>query len=226
MEEPPMSSNVINTKGSIKGFGNYAFGAKCSYCGESVGFNVCYAQQIQRKVNDEGIEEKYQYYFFVGTCPNCGHPAIAIGRKLPDLSNHYIVDKVYPQKDTIKVPEGLTDHIEKLYVEAANVFYDKRSPQIASVSCRMLLEAACKDRLPEYFKKGLKNTIKSLGEDCIIPQTLVDLADTIRIIGNEAAHEVIPVEQEEAETIWEFTNIFLEYLYALPYKIDRLRNKR
>ncbi|MGN7614324.1 DUF4145 domain-containing protein, partial [Magnetococcales bacterium HHB-1] len=48
-------------------------------------------------------------------------------------------------------------------------------------------------------------------------------AHTIRMIGNEAAHEITKVSLQDAKAIFYFLEIFLTYLFTLPAKMEARR---
>ncbi len=90
---------------------------------------------------------------------------------------------------------------------------------------RILLEAIFKNILNIEGNKSLKELIKIAVEQNLIPKTLEELSDSIRAVGNKSIHEAEGFTEEDARDIWEFINIIVDYIYILPEKIRRIRER-
>jgi len=93
---------------------------------------------------------------------------------------------------------------------------------------RKTLEELCRDK----GAKGpnLKERIKALGSNIVLPQDLLTGADNLRLLGNDAAHiesqEYQQVGKEEVELAIEFAKELLKATYqyaALLRRFDALK---
>jgi hypothetical protein len=64
----------------------------------------------------------------------------------------------------------------------------------------------------------LKGKIKNLSEGGTITTDLAAWADAVRITGNEAANEMGPVTEEDANDSLFFLDAFLDAVYAVPHR--------
>ena len=74
---------------------------------------------------------------------------------------------------------------------------------------------------------GGVGALPELRDRGIIDLRLYDWADALRLVGNEAAHDVnVTVAPEDARDIVEFTNALLEYLFAFRERFERFEQRR
>jgi hypothetical protein len=96
----------------------------------------------------------------------------------------------------------------------------------AALLYRRAVQYICRDKkVPE--SGGLKGQISYLANNGIITSSLKELAEHIRIIGNDIAH---PDAQHPARIEWndikaasEFTTQIIDAVYVAPYKAAELR---
>ncbi|HCJ2570305.1 TPA: DUF4145 domain-containing protein [Klebsiella pneumoniae] len=136
-----------------------------------------------------------------------------------DLRKFFTLDAFYPE-GTDSVPEHLPAEIHSMYVD--DLLQATSSPRLTLVSCRMILESACRDKLGTD-KGKLVNLIQKLGEAEALPRVMLDWANTIRQFGNEAVHVSGSPTVDEATEVRSFTVTLLEFLYSHPARIDSLR---
>ncbi|ENQ6247013.1 DUF4145 domain-containing protein [Klebsiella quasipneumoniae] len=136
-----------------------------------------------------------------------------------DLRKFFKLDTIYPE-GTDSVPEHLPQEIHSMYVD--DLLQATSSPRLTLVSCRMILESACRDKLGSD-KGRLVDLIQKLGEAEALPRVMLDWANTIRQFGNEAVHVSGSPTVDEATEIRSFTVTLLEFLYSHPARIDSLR---
>lgn len=91
--------------------------------------------------------------------------------------------------------------------------------------CRKCLEAVCK-----IFKvdgHNLDTRLTKLSEAGHIDSRLLNWAHEIRLIGNEAAHDIdILVTNEDAKDVLDFTEAILIYVFSLTKRFESLRARR
>jgi len=84
---------------------------------------------------------------------------------------------------------------------------------------RKAVELTVKDLNPEGT--GMLNArIRQLQKKEAVPDTLINLLDTVKFLGNEGAHEEDPPSAEDVERGRDFTRLFLVYSYELPARVS------
>lgn len=166
-------------------------------------------------------------------CPECLQPTL--------IEAHQVTKREYPGGNSWKttteamralypsekqVSPSLPEPVSKLYAEAIKV--KLLSPSSCAVLVRRTLEAVCQhENAPG---RTLADKLKNLASAGKIPQTLVDIALHLRQLGNLGAHFDVndDVTIQDVAIILDFVELFLEYLYVAPAKIqavkDRLNN--
>jgi hypothetical protein len=73
----------------------------------------------------------------------------------------------------------------------------------------------------------LAQRLTNLGKSGRMPETLSDMATHLRIIRNMGAHASQPgtVTREDGDTIREFSEAIIEYLYRAPAKVDAVKKR-
>ena len=81
--------------------------------------------------------------------------------------------------------------------------------------CRKLLmhiaveEGANEDKSFKYYVDWLE-------ENHYVPPNGKDVVEYIREKGNEANHEIVPMEKEDAEALIGFLELFMKFIYEVP----------
>ncbi|PKP20477.1 MAG: hypothetical protein CVU05_09040 [Bacteroidetes bacterium HGW-Bacteroidetes-21] len=110
--------------------------------------------------------------------------------------------------------------ISNLYREALRV--ENVSHTAFAILTRKTIELLCKDK--GATGKDLYSKLKFLVDRGILPQTIYEMADSIRIIGNIGAHDSsIRLNLFEIQTIKDFILAMIEYVYVAPSKIKKLK---
>ena len=79
--------------------------------------------------------------------------------------------------------------------------------------CRKTLEGICIEH--KIKERNLANSLKKMKDQGIIESRLFEWADTLRISGNEAAHDLdVTVASDDARDIMEFTKA-LQNMFSL-----------
>jgi hypothetical protein len=67
-------------------------------------------------------------------------------------------------------------------------------------------------------------SLRDAGE---IDDRLLEWGNALRMVGNEAAHDVLAeISREDAEDILDFTEAILEYLYTFKERFDQFQERR
>ena len=75
----------------------------------------------------------------------------------------------------------------------------------------------------------LNNEIDQLGENGILPKSMVEWTHEIRLLRNIGAHPdavETAVEEDDAKDVVEFLDYFLVYTYDLPKQIEDYKERR
>lgn len=164
--------------------------------------------------------------------PN-GGPFYAGMRRCPDPNCHSLVFFVIVEG---KLAESFP--AETIDFDATNVPANVQSAFEEAIKChaqscfvasaimvRKTLEELCRDR--GAAGGNLKERIKALGTNAVLPQELLDGLDDLRLLGNDAAHiesqEYSKVGKEEVEVGLEFTKEVLKAVYQYSALLSRLR---
>ncbi len=121
-----------------------------------------------------------------------------------------------------RIDQAVPKKINIAYKEAIKV---KKISKIAFIILiRRSLEILCKHE--KVNGKDLKSKIKKLGEFEIIPQKLTDMADLIRLLGNDGVHKTdITISDNEINLLDDFFLAIIEYIYIAPEKIKKIKNR-
>ena len=84
---------------------------------------------------------------------------------------------------------------------------------------RKAMETALKMVAPEINAPNIAQRIESASAKLEIPNPVKTWAHGIRSLGADAAHDLDPFSKEEALSILEFVEVFLEYLFTMPEKV-------
>lgn len=191
--------------------------ATCPHCHtENVSFkSVC----EYRNTNEPDI---YTVFFVCGHCER-GLVADIIaytsptphqyGAGLENYGNHKIIS-IYPMPISPEAPQYIPDNIKNFFLQALLSLRHGNFDSSAMTS-RKVLEIATKFINPD-FKGKLFDRIEELEKNGRITSSIKNWAHSIRLDGNEAAHDEKPTTQESAKELLDFVEMFLIYCFTLP----------
>jgi hypothetical protein len=165
----------------------------CGYCGNQVG-------------SKEGYHlsgEAGQGYTRILICPNCNCPTFFSPSS-----------KQYPGEAYGSPVRGLPDNIAALYNEARYAASVGSYTAVVMI-CRTLLSHLA---VENEAKKGesFKFYVNYLDDNHYIPPKGKKWVSKIRDMGNDAVHEIMIMNKEQAEEILFFTENLLRFNYDLP----------
>ena len=130
---------------------------------------------------------------------------------------------LYPTSRQIST-EGMPASIARAYSTAARAFrVGLHEPCV--IMCRKCLEALCEEL--GATKGNLKERLVTLRERGHIDQKLLAWADELRLIGNDAAHDLnVIMEQVDARDALEFVEAILMYAFSLNRRFEEFKNRR
>jgi HEPN domain-containing protein len=181
-----------------------------------------------RDVHDAGwqqqeLQESKKVTFFyqagVRRCPNtdCNAPVFVVLRQQKLL---YSLPPEVLDFDPTGIPDAIKDTLEEAIKCHGTACF-----KASAIMVRRVLEELCSDRNAKG--KNLKERLEALKGTVVIPQELLDAADELRILGNDAAHieakEYDNVGREEAEAAIELAKELLKAVYQYAALVSKLR---
>ncbi len=160
-------------------------------------------------------------------CPKC-ETAFLLKHEwyeVPAVSETVLSEPVilYPSSSRLPI-SSLPNTIAKPYNNAVRS-YEVGLYESCVIMCRKCLEALCH----EYdIKKGnLKAKLTALKEIGLIDSKLHSWTDGLRLIGNDAAHEIdIQIDQQDAKDALEFVEAAISYIFLLSKKFQDFQTRR
>lgn len=175
---------------------------------------------------DEADAEYHCDLYFVCLCPRCSQPFLirqslyGIPAEFETITEESIL---YPSESKL-IQEALPKSVKTAYDQAAKSL-NASLFEPCVLMCRKCLEAVCKTL--NAHGRDLSKRLASLSESGHIDSRLLSWAHEIRLVGNEAAHEMeIPVTKQDARDILDFTEAILIYVFSLTKRFDSLKTRR
>jgi len=167
------------------------------------------------------------YYYFTGRCSHCGHVILFNGYQNADGNGreqkpeHLQIERSYPDLDS--AAEELPEKAQKFLQQALE---SRHAPDGALMLAASAIDAMLKDK--GYRDGTLFARIGKSSEDGVLTEQMAKWAHAIRLSANEPRHaddEFDGATQDDADQILAFTKALGEYLYVLPAKVERWKNK-
>lgn len=130
---------------------------------------------------------------------------------------------LYPANRNVSTA-GMPESTVRAYVAAARSFQvGLYEPCV--IMCRKCIESLCKEL--GATKGNLKDRLIDLEHKGQIDQKLMGWADELRLIGNDAAHDLdIVIEQADAQDALEFVEAIILYAFSLTRKFEEFKKRR
>ena len=175
---------------------------------------------------DEVDAEYHGDHYSVALCRRCNGPFL-VREALCGVPGEFetVTDEavLYPVSAGAKL-EGLPASIARS-MDQAYRSYSTSSYDACALMCRRALEALCRTLSANGNNLALRLTdLKANGR---IDTRLLDWAHGVRLVGNEAAHDVeAAVTADDARDILEFTEALLMYVFTLDTKFRSFSERR
>jgi len=188
----------------------------CPHCGNTTIHKLRTREDFHVVDEDDIVDE---CWWAILECSTCGE--LSLYRDYWDENRHLWTGKlIYPVP--IVAPAEAPENIQRLLREA--VLVKPVSPSLCAVGIRRCLEAICNDK--GATEKTLRAKIKELASNQILPERLVEMMNSSRIIGNLGAHtSSTKLTDEDAEVLIDFCSAILEYVYVAPNKIASIQRR-
>jgi Domain of unknown function (DUF4145) len=158
-------------------------------------------------------------------CPNvgCGGLVFVVVSQYR-LTGSILDVKWYPPEvidfDASNLPTSILESLEEAVKSHAAGCY-----KASALMVRRLLEELCEDK--NATGKDLKDRLKNLGKSIVVPAELLDAADELRILGNDAAHveskDYDAIGAPEASIAIELAKELLKAVYQYSALLGRLK---
>jgi len=139
--------------------------------------------------------------------------------------NHDFRVLPWPRK-VANAPDHWPSDIGRYWVQAHRSLSDENW-DAAAVMARSALQLSL--RQLEAGGRTLKDEIEDLASKGLLPPIMNEWAHEVRELGNDSAHPKPgqpATSPEDARDMVQFLDYFLEYLYTLPHRIERYRERR
>lgn len=189
---------------------------QCTRCNATVDAEIHCSHDTRDE--ETGIPERYSF----GSCPSCNAPLLLFQNDWGD-GRWDVPSRVYPPRNDI-LGWNIPKPIANAFAESVRCFSSK-AYTASAIMCRKTLEGVCEN----HQAKGpnLQKRLDALKELGFIDGRLYEWANELRIVGNEAAHDVyVEVSADDARDTQEFTRALLEYAYTFRHRFDEFKKRR
>jgi hypothetical protein len=175
---------------------------------------------------DEVDTEYHGEHYSVALCGRCNGPFLVreslfgVPGEFETITDEKLLFPPPPGGDLDGVPQSALSSLEQVDRSFKTGSYDA-----AALMCRRTVEAICKALAATG--SNLASKLQSLYDSGHIDQKLLRWAHGVRLVGNDAAHEVEQViSREDARDILELTEAILLYVFSLDKKFREFQNRR
>ena len=123
------------------------------------------------------------------------------------------------------IPELLPPDVERIYLQAERNFPVAGNEEASGTMYRKALDIGLK-KIDPAQSGMLGPRIKALTAAGKLTGDIAVWSDTIRDVGNEAAHEETPITRGELVALRSFSEMVLRYLFSLPGAVKKRRGEK
>jgi hypothetical protein len=140
----------------------------------------------------------------------------------PDEWEYDIYEELYPNRNEGRVPikdfHLLPVDIERIYAETLKAMNGDQ-PVLSGIGIRALIETITKERSANG--KDLIKKINDLVTQGVLTKDGADILHKLRVLGNNAAHEVKPHSADQLNLAMDVIEHLLQGVYILPHHAKR-----
>ncbi len=192
---------------------------RCGHCGDMTSCNVKASYRYFVK-SEDNFKYDATHTWFLLQCSLCLRPVLV---EYIDCGSEVENDTIllFPVERSLKeYASSIPMSVRKAYLAALKV--QKIESNAFAVLVGRTLEVVCKHEKAKG--KVLAEKIMDLANSGRIPKILADMAIQLRQLRNLGAHaDEDEVNSEDVQSIREFVDAILEYLYVAPAKIAHLQ---
>ncbi|MDC3190423.1 DUF4145 domain-containing protein [Pseudoalteromonas elyakovii] len=176
-----------------------------------------YSHMDIERLYQQGATSKYMQF----TCSHCGdHSLWRITRYVINVPDDGVM--IYPDSGGFPHPSpDMPEDVALDYLEAAEIA--NKSPRGAAALLRLALQKLCK-HLGESGE-NINKDIRSLASKGILSNRVINVADTIRLTGNNAVHPGEMSEEDIDEVslkLFDLLNYIVRYAITEPKELEAL----
>lgn len=188
----------------------------CPFCDETGNFALVHHAK-KRQPN----REKYLNYDTY-RCGNCANLIMVFWSAGDNLHDYHMVPW---RRGYHRAPDAWPEEVGRFWLQAKRNLADQNL-DAAAVMARSSMQVALRDNAA--VGNNLKQEIESLAKQGLLPPVMKDWSDELRFLGNDAAHPNpgggVLDPRDVADAV-EFLDYLLQYLYTLPERITRYRER-
>lgn len=193
----------------------------CAFCLERGNWQVEH-RAVKKKPNSSKA-----LHFDTLKCGNCAGYVMVLW-SVSEFGGNGLHDyRVLPWPTRVEdFPKHWPEAVGRYWVQAHRSLKDENW-DAAAVMARSALQTALRDR--GATGRTLKDEIDGLAAKGLLPPHIREWAHELRALGNESAHpepSANKSDREDVRDVVEFLDFLLQYLYTLPYEIQKYRERR
>lgn len=206
--------------------------AHCTECQRETTHAIVASAEYQTEYSDRGFSMTSLDDYQVIECKGCHAVSFRhINRNTektdydPYTEEEFLVETVksYPEFDSgrteLRKSELLPSPIQQIYQETLSAL-NGGLRVLAGIGLRAMVETMCKDR--KATGRNLEDKIDDLVAQGVVARDGAEILHGLRIMGNLAAHEVMPHSLDDLNTAMDVIEHALEGIYVLPQQAARL----
>jgi len=197
----------------------------CETCEATVAGNV--EGSYYRYIDKAGFSVRWSLL----SCPACSNPIVVAQddddmRYGPDSGAAWgRVERVYPAPNERQLGVAVPTPIRTAFAEARACYTDAKAYTACAIMCRKVLEGVCNSH--GATNGTLAARLKKLSDDGFLDKRLFEWTTALRMVGNEAAHDVdVTVSREDAGDLLDLAEAVAEYLYTFKEKFENFQKRR
>lgn len=194
----------------------------CYHCGNTTPHKLVHYHSVTEIIYPtEGEPFGIEYHYFLVECETCGAIALLGSADYEEFRlNWSQAHLLYPPSKELAI--NIPERVRKTYLEASRI--SKIAPNAFAGQIRRALEYLCLDK--KATGHTLQEKVRDLANQGIIPPTLAQMTDGIRILGNIGVHATyVDLTPGDVATMDDFFKAILEYVYIAPSKIEKLKER-
>lgn len=179
--------------------------------------------KVEEWGNDNELHDMTTAELYV--CAGCEEPTLMV----TDSGDYYPEDvefqpDFFPPRNqsfrAVRPFRKLTPQLQRIYRETVHAV-NSGSLLLCAIGLRALMEGVCDDK--KATGKNLEAKIENLRQ--FFPSSnITDFLHGFRFSGNEAAHELVPLTLDEANSALDVIEGLLNYLYDLDYRASLIKH--
>ena len=189
----------------------------CPFCSERGNFELAFRAQ-KKQPNERKVPN-----FDTLKCGSCASFLQVFWSGLHQIHDYRV--QPWPLKME-RAPEHFPEAVGRFWLQAKRNLNEKNS-DAAAVMARSATQIALREQ--SATGSNLKQELDDLATRGLLPPLMKDWAHAVRELGNDSAHPkptATPTSSRDAADIVAFLDFMLEYLYALPKRINEHRARK